>query len=225
MMLYAVFVQPESPGNIGSLARLMKNFGIDRLILVDPCPITEETYTFAVHAQDIVDSAIVVKRFEEALALLDISVGTTSVSSTLYKTAVTPGKMVTRISKRGNVGVIIGRESNGLTNQELLSCDIVVSIPTSDRYPVMNAAMAGGILFYEIFNARGESPMKPLASRVERECLLDDFNEIVDRVERREHKNRIAKLLFKRIVGRSFIASRESHTIRGILRKVLRKLE
>ncbi|MEA1994177.1 MAG: TrmJ/YjtD family RNA methyltransferase [Euryarchaeota archaeon] len=224
-MFYAVFVQPESPGNIGTLARLMKNFDIGQLVLVDPCDITQETYKFAVHAKDIVDSAITVDTLEEALSMIDISVGTTSVSSTVYKVAITPEELVKNIDRDGSIGIIIGRESNGLTREELLSCDIVATIPTSEEYPTLNAAVAGGILFYEIYNAIESSPMKPRLNKQEKDLLIKDFNRIVDKVERREHKNRISKVIFKRIIGRGFIASRESHSLKGILAKVLKKLD
>jgi TrmH family RNA methyltransferase len=223
MMIYAVFVQPESPGNIGMLARLMKNFDIDQLVLVDPCKITEETYTFAVHARDIVDSALVVDSLEAALDLVDISVGTTSVAGTVCKRTIPPEELTKNIQRRGDIGILIGRESNGLTNDELLQCDILVTIPTSETYPVMNAAMAAGILFYEIHKA--SAPSQERLSRREKDLLIEDFNTIVDTVERRYHKNRIAKLIFRRIIGRSFITSRESHTVRGILKKILKKLE
>ncbi len=224
-MFYAVFVQPESPGNIGTLARLMKNFDIEQLVLVDPCEVTEETYTFAVHAKDLVDAAIIVDDLEKALDMVDVSVGTTSISSTVYKITVTPEELVKNIHKRGDVGIVIGRESNGLTNEELLLCDVVVTIPTSEKYPVMNAAMAAGILFYEIYKTRGETPMRPRMSCKEKNLLLEDFRSIVDTVEQREHKNRIAKVVFRRIIGRSFIASRECYTLKGIFRKVLKRLK
>jgi len=226
MMFYAVFVQPESPGNIGSLARVMKNFDIEKLILVDPCEINEETYKFAVHAKDIVDSAIIVDTFEEALSLLDFAIGTTSVyggKHSVYRISLTPEEMVKNITDEGNIGIVIGRESNGLKNEELLKCDLLVTIPTSRKYPVMNAAMAAGIIFYEIYKTGKKTKGK--LSKLEKTLLIEDYNKIVDIVEKREYKNKIAKLIFNRIISRSFITSRESHTLKGVFRKVLKKLD
>jgi len=226
MMFYAVFVQPESPGNIGSLARIMKNFGIEKLVLVDPCEITEETYKFAVHARDIVDSAIVVKTFEEALNLLDFSIGTTSVyggKHSVHRISVTPEEIVKNMSKEGKIGIVIGRESSGLTNEELLCCDILVTIPTSKKYPVLNASLAAGIIFYEIYKTEKKSAKK--LSKLEKDLLVEDYNKIVDIVEKRDYKNRIAKLIFNRVISRSFITSRESHTLKGIFRNVLKRLD
>ncbi len=226
MMFYAVFVQPESPGNIGSLARVMKNFDMEKLVLVDPCEITEETYKLAVHAKDIIESAIIVNTFEEALDLLDFSVGTTSVyggKHSVYRISITPEEMAKNVSKKGNIGIVIGRESSGLTNEELLCCDVLVTIPASEKYPVLNAALAAGIIFYEIYKPKRKSTGK--LSKLEKDLLIEDFNKIVDIVEKRDYKNRIAKLIFNRIIGRSFITSRESHTLKGIFRNILKRLD
>ena len=64
-MLAVVLVEPETPGNIGSVARVMKNFGVKRLLLVNPkCNhLDGEAYGRAMHARDILKAAVVVKNF------------------------------------------------------------------------------------------------------------------------------------------------------------------
>lgn len=76
MVLSVVLVEPEGPVNIGMIARTMKNFGFSRLVLVNP-NLTEESYAYAAHAKDILENALIVESFEEALGLFDLAVGTT----------------------------------------------------------------------------------------------------------------------------------------------------
>ena len=55
-MIYVVFVEPETPGNIGFLARTMKNFGLINLVLINPCKLENESYYQAMHARDVVSN-------------------------------------------------------------------------------------------------------------------------------------------------------------------------
>ena len=55
-MIYVVFVEPESAGNIGFLARTMKNFGLMNLVLINPCEIKNESYYQAMHAREVVSN-------------------------------------------------------------------------------------------------------------------------------------------------------------------------
>ena len=81
LMFYIIFVEPETPGNIGSVARVMKNFGFYNLILVNPVEITDEAYKLAVHAEEIIESAVIVGSLEEALTYVDMSVATSANTS------------------------------------------------------------------------------------------------------------------------------------------------
>lgn len=65
--IYVVFVEPESPGNIGFLARTMKNFGIYNLILVNPCELKKEAYYQAMHARELVENAEIHNSLKEVL--------------------------------------------------------------------------------------------------------------------------------------------------------------
>ncbi len=66
-MIYVVFVEPESPGNIGFLARTMKNFGLTNLILINPCKLENESYYKAMHARDVVSNSETYYSLEEFL--------------------------------------------------------------------------------------------------------------------------------------------------------------
>ena len=66
-MIYVVFVEPESPGNIGFLARTMKNFGLTNLVLINPCELKNESYYQAMHARDVVSNCEIYETLEEFL--------------------------------------------------------------------------------------------------------------------------------------------------------------
>ena len=53
--IYVVFVECESPGNVGFLARTMANFGLHKLILINPCTLKDEAYYQAMHARETVE--------------------------------------------------------------------------------------------------------------------------------------------------------------------------
>ncbi|MFH0748332.1 MAG: TrmH family RNA methyltransferase [Candidatus Bathyarchaeota archaeon] len=80
MEISVVLVEPEHEGNIGSVARLMKNFGLTRLWLVNPkAKLGEETVALASHARDVLDHARIFNNLDETLNGIDFAVGTTSI--------------------------------------------------------------------------------------------------------------------------------------------------
>jgi len=211
-MISIIFVEPESAGNIGSIARCMKNFGAEQLILVNPCSL-EGARKMAVHAADILEKAVVTDSFSDALNLVDVSVATTSKVGGLLKTALAPGDLK-RIE--GNLGIVLGRESSGLTNEEIGQCDFLVSIPASEEYPVLNAASACCILLYELF----KSEKRETKSRAKRERILQEFDRISDIIEKREHRKKIWRIVLKRVLSRAFLSERETTILLGFFRRI-----
>ncbi|KYK34802.1 MAG: hypothetical protein AYK18_13670 [Theionarchaea archaeon DG-70] len=216
-MLSVIFVEPESPGNIGSIARCMKNFGAETLILVNPCSL-KGAQKMAMHAQDIVEKAAITNTLSDALKLVDTSIATTSKPGGLLREAITPGEL-THIS--GDVGIVIGRESSGLTNAEIDKCDFLISIPTSEEYPAMNASSACCIILYEFFKCREKIERKIM----NRKRIMEEFIRISELIEKRQHRKRIWKIVMNRILTRAFLSERESTVLLGIFRRIRTVLE
>ncbi len=151
-----VLVNPESPENIGSVARCMKNMGLKELILVNPVPFRRiETYALAHRSKDLIDKAKVFDDLQEALSPFHFIVGTTQRIRGRNLPLYTPQKVLEEINTIGRmkkVALVFGRESKGLTNQELRLCHIVSTIPTALRQPSVNLAQAVMIYCYEFFN-------------------------------------------------------------------------
>ncbi len=231
-MLAVVLVEPEGPANIGMVARTMKNFGFSRLVLVNP-NLTEESYAYAVHAGDILENALVLEDFEDALKLFNFAVGTTGKPGRRFsphRSPLMPWELrETLKGYSGRVGLFFGRESVGLKNSELEMMDVTVTIPTSEAYPVMNLAQATAVILYELSKRKPEPAVEALkpATRVEKEQLVKTWAGLLEAldypkdVERRE----FLVFVFRRAVGRAFLYGREVHTLIGPLRKARIRLE
>jgi len=231
-MLSCILVEPESTGNIGSIARLMMNFAIDGpLILVNPPELDDDAYMMACNARDVLEGAIKVDTLEQALEKVDLSISTSSEAGDEYnvnRISVLPEDISRSIGMDSNVGLVFGRESSGLTNIEISKTDMLVSIPTDASYPTMNISQAAAVLFYEIYK-QSYAEKRPIkldgAKRHEKDMLYEDFGSIVDLLEHRGYRKKNYNTVFRRVISRSFISSREAYTLKGILRKILSNIE
>jgi tRNA/rRNA methyltransferase len=214
-MISVIFVEPESAGNIGSIARCMKNFGARQLILVNPCPL-EGAEKMALRGAGILEKAVITATLDSALAMVDTSIATTAVASGLARTSLSPSDV--RTAATGHIGVVIGRESRGLTTEEIEKCDLVMSIPTSQEYPVLNAAAACCIILYELY--QGTHQEAESCSHETKERVLAECRTISALIERRPHRRRIWELVLKRVLSKAFITEREATVLLGFFRRV-----
>ena len=154
------------PGNIGSTARAMKVMGLSELVLVQPkhFPSGEAT-ALASNADDLLASARVVDRFEEAIAGCRLVLGTTAHARSLpWPTLDLKGaaKRVVSEARQHEVAVVFGREKTGLHNEEVERCHHIVTIPTDDHYTSLNLAQAVQLMTYELrlaaLDQAGETP-------------------------------------------------------------------
>ena len=230
--LVVVLVQPETPGNVGFVARSMANFGVPTLRIVGPDPRQDEqARMFSVHALDILESAEVFPDLSSALEGTDVAwAGTARAGGNLSVTrAVVPLKeLPDPTSLAGRVALVFGRESAGLTNEEIDLCDIAFSIPTSIRYPSINLSHAVAITLYDLFmrhalrKERTPSSGRP-ATREEREQACKFVDELTDYLHIPEHRKPIVKRVFRNLLGRAYVTGREAFTLTGFVR-VLRNL-
>ncbi|MEM0232940.1 MAG: RNA methyltransferase [Candidatus Nezhaarchaeales archaeon] len=223
-----VLVEPLYEVNIGLTCRVMKNFGLKDLCLVRPrTSISDISRIYAVKASDILDSAVIVDSLEEAVKGFDLKVGTTGKLAgprNVIRSVVPPWHLQELVSYEGKVALIFGREDIGLTNEELSLCDIVVHIPTSDEYPIMNVTHAITVVLYELSKIIHVKRKLRLASTKLKEVAIKYFTEVLDLVEFPREKRSKAQLVFRRVLGKSFISQKEMHVMLAFLRKVHLKL-
>lgn len=150
-----VLVGTTHAGNIGAVARAMKNMGMSRLYLVAPrrFPAAEATAR-AAGADDLLAGAVVCTSLAEAIADCHWVIGT----STRRRTIAWPRLQVREFAPllldeavRHRVAIVFGREHAGLTNDELAHCQHLLSIPCDPRFSSLNLAQAVQIVAYELY--------------------------------------------------------------------------
>lgn len=222
-------LEPEISGNIGAVARSMRNFDLDDLWIVNPkATLKDDARAFAMHGLPILESAKIVTRLEEAVKDVDVLVGTSSVAarstSNLSRIAITPKQLAQKTSKsNGSLGIVFGRESSGLNNREVEACDFMVTIPASREYNVLNIASAASIVFYELFH-RKVGTRADIASLSAKKRLSIQFDLITKFSDLQVHKRRLASRAFRNVISRSLISSREASLLIGLFRKASAKL-
>lgn len=153
--LRIVMVNTTHPGNIGAAARAMKNMGLSRLYLVDPiAEINDEAMQRSSRAEDILNDVVICDTLEDALADCGLVVGTSARSRNIPWPLMNPrqcgDRVAQAVSAENEVALVFGRESRGLTNEELHLCHAHVHIPTEETFSSLNVAQAIQVMAYEM---------------------------------------------------------------------------
>jgi len=228
-MISVVLVEPENAGNIGAIARVMKNFDFSDLVLVNPkCDIrSSECIARAKHAKDVLDNASVVKKIPK----YDYVIATTSQLGTDYnipRSPINPEQLAEKIAKVKDkkIAILFGREGEGLSNKEILSSDFVVTIQTSRKYPTMNLSHSIAVILYEIHKNIGSSKVgehiKPVGE-AEKKQMNKMFNQAIGKLGFLTEDNKeTQRRVWKRIIAKSFMTNREAYAVMGFLRKIIK---
>ena len=229
--LRIVLVEPREAGNVGAVARAMKNFGFADLVIVGQTPSLQPTATWwASGAEELVTAARQVATIEDALADAHITVATTSARERNFEPDLDPqsvGQLVGSLPDTQHVALVFGREDRGLTARELAMCQRTAAVATSPDFPTLNLAQAVAIFCYEA------AKTKPLRTKVERP-LADAAT--VERLHQRARQllleigflqsnnpDRIYDDL-RALAGRAQLDEREATILLGIIRQIEWKL-
>lgn len=222
-------------GNIGSSARVIKNFGFKNLILISPqCNLSNEAYIMAVHARDILDNCRNYSSLESFIKeeRIDFIIGTTARiggDKNPKRNAILSHCIRNIQLPKGRIAILFGNEETGLTNKELKVVDLLVTIPTSDLYPSLNLSHAIAIIAYEfsilLKNAR-KLPYR-LSSKDERDVLIRYLKEVAEKVlvNLDDNKRRIYEEILTNWVNRAFLTGREVHSLIGFTRRILANIK
>ncbi len=149
-----VLVNTTHPGNIGGVARAMKNMGLSQLYLVDPKEYPSERAEWrASNATDLLASAKVVTALDEAIADCGLVIGTSARERRIPWPLLTPRECADRSvaeAAQHPVAIVFGREDRGLTNEELHKCHYHLHIPSNPEYSSLNLAAAVQVISYEL---------------------------------------------------------------------------
>lgn len=210
----------------------MKNFGFKDLVLVNPCRIEDFGSAMASHARDVLQMSRTVSSLQEALEGTNLVVGTTGkrleeakhhLRQHLRVPCLAPWELAEKLrGKEGTVALLLGREDCGLDSEELAICDMIVSIPTSEKYPVLNISHAAAILFYEL--SMIENGSYQMAKRESLLLLQDRCKSLLQEVGYPEHKIEFTVLMLRRVLGRAELTEREARTLLGIIKNIRWKI-
>jgi len=178
--LAVVLVEPKNPGNIGSVARAMKNMGLSDLRLVNPVSFrdNEEQRKMAYRSSEIIAAAREYSSLPDALADCSLVLLTTSKRGKWRRDYLEPREAAALIAERidlDRVAIVFGREDKGVTINESQSANYCVTIPAAVSYPSLNLSQAVMVMVYEVFQALGgkkaETNLKKKASTASREAF------------------------------------------------------
>jgi TrmH family RNA methyltransferase len=225
--IIVVMIEPENQGNIGAVARSMKNFELRQLYLINPKDeIGVDARKMASHAQDVLGNAKILKNLKELKKECSLLYGTTAISakrpSNLTRNALTPSEFASLISSTdGKIAILFGRESRGLSNRELDYCDAVITIPANILYSTLNVSTAAAIIFYEIYKKIGRITLSSTIDLNTKENLLKRFKGIISKTNLPDYKRSMIEQAFKNTIGKSSISRKEA----GLLLTALNRID
>jgi tRNA/rRNA methyltransferase len=170
--LSVTIVGAEYPVNLGYTARLLKNFGVRKLFLVDPRCDMRVASVYASHGAEVLKEAQVVS-LEKVRETHDVLVATTAIrakkGSNVNRTAVRPEEAIQGIQGAKSASLVFGRDTTGLRNDELLLCDLVTMIDTRTSYKTLNVSHSVAILLFLASRVSGPSQASPDVSQSSKE--------------------------------------------------------
>lgn len=229
-----VLVNTSHPGNIGGVARAMKNMGLSQLYLVEPRKYPHDEATRrASNAEDVLAAAVVVDSVEEALNGCDLVLGTSARERRIPWPLKDPrGCVDEAISSRyqANIAILFGREHSGLTNEELQMCHMHMHIPTNPDYSSLNLAAAVQVVAYECRLAALDQTIEvsevegwdmPLADAEDVERMHQHMAQTlaaIDFIDLDNPKQALNRL--RRMFARTRLDKMEVSILRGMLNKI-----
>ena len=188
-----VLVEPSSCGNIGSVARVMKNTGLSKLALVNVVDWdTSETRALAHGAGDILDNATIHENLSCAVADCNWIIGTTNRLGKSRNAIHEPAELIEELKKKvatQTIAAVFGREKDGLTRKELQLCNFLVKFPSAGTYPSYNLSHAVLLLAYQHLLLKPQTPSdlhqtkSELANHSDREHLFKTIIKSLETVE------------------------------------------
>lgn len=228
-----MLVDPLYGGNLGSVARVMANFGLADLRLVRPAPGIFEDRMLEPMARGpaihIVRGAKIFDSLPEAIADAEVALGFTA---RLGKNRTDGDDLRPGVARlwgnppRGVVAAVFGSEDKGLSNADLEKCHRLVRIPTSPDMPSLNLAQAVGLFAYENAAAKTEAGEKRAGRRnvatvSELEALYSHMEEVLKLIGFIEEKSPVRMMnQMRRLISRREPNPRDVRILRGVLSKV-----
>lgn len=226
-----VLVETSHPGNIGAVARAMKNMRMDQLRLVSPkCFPHADATARASGADDVLRAATVFDSLQDAIADCRIVLGASARDRTISWPSLTARQTAEKWGGAlpgQNIALVFGRENSGLKNHELDLCHYLLRIPCNSEYSSLNLAAAVQVVCYELFVGSGQEIIskvgdvgeEPLATAEQMEAFYIHLQQTMADIGflHPERSKSIMRRL-RRIFNRTQLDTKELDILRGILR-------
>lgn len=232
-----ILVEPQLGENIGACARAMANFGFSELRIVSPrdgWP-NEKAEEMSASGIDVIKNAQIFDSLEDAIADLNYLIATSARPRDMQKPTSTPREYPDKCSEK--TGIMFGRERSGLTNDEIVLADLLVTIPVSESYPSINIAQSVNIMCYELYSSslgtKRSNPetsdwisTSPSTSHNEGKAPKKELNQLYNHLETELDKSNFFKVPEKRkkmiqnirnMLARAELTDQEVKTYRGII--------
>jgi tRNA (cytidine32/uridine32-2'-O)-methyltransferase len=231
-----VLVETSHPGNIGSVARAMKNMGLANLSLINPKKFPhQEAMALAGNATDVLDNAKIFSSIQEAVNTSKVIYATSARERTIEWPTLTANDAASEIQElvanEIEVSILFGREDRGLTNDELQLANKHLIIPAHPDYPVLNIAMSTQVVCYELYQAAQKNSVEswqdfPEYTSEELNNLIDHFNETVIALELVDPNNpKQIMTRMERMFRRLYPDQMEGNFLRGFLKAVNKRIK
>lgn len=223
--IHFILVEPETPGNIGATARAIKTCGFENLVLVNPKESQHPEARWLAHqSEDILERAKKYDTLDEAIADKRLVIATTQRKRYFRFPFYTPEEISDKIEEAAmtqSVAIVFGRESSGLTNEEITKCHLHSTIYTATQKPALNLSQAVMIYahtFFKLQNVKDSKYRYDLASQKELDIFYKHLQESMHRVgfvPRDSMDNFVTR--FKRLLGRSMAEKRDVKLLHKLL--------
>ncbi|MGA1819623.1 MAG: RNA methyltransferase [Thermoplasmatota archaeon] len=223
-----VLVAPLYQGNIGSIARLCRNFGMKEMAMIDAPEIGDEAIAYSMHGREILLSHRTFASLDEASGEFDFLVGTSGISDSAEKCYLRNPLTLEELvrwsgSVQGRVGIVFGREDKGLLKEELELCDVLATIPASQDYPILNLSHSAAVIFYELWKGLNRTNWRnsPTITPLEKKVLLEHYERLMEASRVPDHKRPIARTNFRRMIARAAPSQREFNSLMGTFSRAM----
>ncbi|MDO8537883.1 MAG: RNA methyltransferase [archaeon] len=217
-----VIVEAKFAQNLGLIARAMKNFGLSELILVKPFADKEsvEAISRASHAIEVLKKAKICETIKEAVKGSDYVIATTakiSKNNAINRNSISLHEFLEQFKDSNkNFSFLFGNEERGLTNEQINQADVIVTIPSSYKYPTLNISHAIAIFCYELFQSRKKTSFNEATGK-KKKLIEQELFKILENASKIKSQESVRKSV-KAFLNRSMLSEKEANAILSLLK-------
>jgi tRNA/rRNA methyltransferase len=228
-----VLVRPQRASNLGSVARVVKNFGLGSISVVEPgVAADEESHRLATGAGDVLEAIVRYATLVDAVAMFPIVIATSSMRgrgrTRLLDLAEVPAYL-TEAGEETPVAFVFGPEQSGLTEDEIARATACVRLPTQPDFPTMNLSHAVAVVLATaraFAPARSAPPPEALAPAAEVEAAVAHWDRALEAIDFYDTGHRDRSLRdWRRLIAARPLSEREVAILRGVANRVLVSLK